>query len=302
MNTPPPNTPPSNTPPSRQKFGDLLREYRLTSGLTSEKLAKWARTTADALARLESGMKIQVDADEIVRLADFLGLDGQERANFFAAAPLPASAPAASALAPRGLPSILVFLIADVRGYTRFTVEHGDEAAARLTTRFATLVREVVTLRQGHLIELRGDEALATFHSVRQALQAAIEMQDHFAQASKADAKMPLPVGIGLDAGEAVPTSDGYRGAALNQAARLCSLAKAGETLVSEIVTHLARKVDGLAYYPWGTAELKGFDEPVRIISVRRVSPAEQQAPRVIRPAPPTVTLPPDAPATDDEA
>ena len=32
---------------------------------------------------------------------------------------------------------IKTFLIADVRGYTRFTSERGDEAAARLATRFA---------------------------------------------------------------------------------------------------------------------------------------------------------------------
>ncbi|HLV99033.1 MAG TPA: helix-turn-helix domain-containing protein [Ktedonobacterales bacterium] len=294
-----------STPP-KQNFGELLRQYRQTSGLTSEKLAKWAKTTVDALSRLESGGKIQVNLDEIERLADFLGLDGQERASFFAAAPLIPSA-AATTVPPKGVlskgaPAILVFLIADVRGYTRFTLEHGDEAAAKLAQRFAMLVREVVTLRGGRLIELRGDEALACFHSVRQALHAAVEMQDHFMQATKADMTYPLPVGIGLDAGEAVPVESGYRGAALNQAARLCSLAKAGETLVSEIVTHLARKVDGLAYYPWGSAELKGFDEPVRIISVRRTAPnGQQQERRVIRPVPPTVALQPEPPEDDEE-
>lgn len=264
-----------NTLP-KQSFGNLLRQYRLTSGLTPEKLAKWARTTADALARLEAGVHIPTTPEELERLANFLGLEDQERANFFAAAPLPASASAGYASIAKGLPDILVFLIADVRGYTRFTLEHGDEAAARLTTRFATLVREAVIIWHGYLIELRGDEALACFSSVRQALQAAVEMQEHFIQATKENLKLPLPVGIGLDAGEAVPVEAGYRGAALNQAARLCSLAGAGEILVSEIVTHLARKVDSLAYHPWGTAELKGFDEPVRIISVRRAGTGDQ--------------------------
>ena len=36
---------------------------------------------------------------------------------------------------------IRTFLIADVRGYTRFTLEHGDEAAARLASRFAAIAR-----------------------------------------------------------------------------------------------------------------------------------------------------------------
>jgi class 3 adenylate cyclase len=214
------------------------------------------------------------------RLANFLGLDDQERANFFAAAPLGSSASGEHAPPAQGLPDILVFLIADVRGYTRFTLDNGDEAAARLTTRFATLVREAVTIWHGHLIELRGDEALACFSSVRQALQAAVTMQDHFIQATKENLKLPLPVGIGLDAGEAVPVEGGYRGVALNLAARLCSVAGAGEILVSEIVTHLARRVDGLAYHPWGTAELKGFTEPVRILSVHRARSGEQAAPQ----------------------
>ncbi|HEX6506609.1 MAG TPA: hypothetical protein VF221_03165, partial [Chloroflexota bacterium] len=56
---------------------------------------------------------------------------------------------------------IRTFLIADVRGYTRFTLEQGDAAAARLTARFAVLTREVVGARGGQVIELRGDEALA---------------------------------------------------------------------------------------------------------------------------------------------
>jgi class 3 adenylate cyclase len=260
--------------PSKPNFGELLRQYRLTSGLTPEKLAKLAKTTVDALSRLESGVQIQAPPEAIERLADFLGLDGEERANFFNAAPLPKSATTGHTPVAKGLPAIQVFLIADVRGYTHFTLERGDEAAARLTRRFAMLVREVVTLRHGHLIELRGDEALACFSSVRQALQAAVEMQEHFFQATKADYTLPLPVGIGLDAGEAVPTDDGYRGAALNLAARLCSLAGPGEVLVSEVVTHLARKVEGLVYRPWGMAPLKGFDEPVRVIAVQRAAPA----------------------------
>ncbi len=60
---------------------------------------------------------------------------------------------------------IKTFLIADVRGYTRFTHERGDEAAARLATRFAELAREAIEAVGGTLVELRGDEALAVFDS-----------------------------------------------------------------------------------------------------------------------------------------
>lgn len=155
------------------------------------------------------------------------------------------------------------FLIADIRGYTTYTSERGDEAGAALAARFAELVAEVVTARDGLLIELRGDEALVMFVSARKALRAAIDMQARFAQA-----ELPRGVGIGLDAGEAIPVGDGYRGTALNLAARLCAEAGPGETLASETVIHLAAKLDGIAYVDARALKLKGYADSVRVVDV----------------------------------
>ncbi|HLW00331.1 MAG TPA: AAA family ATPase [Ktedonobacterales bacterium] len=168
--------------------------------------------------------------------------------------------------------TIQTFLIADLRGYTRFTLEHGDEAAAHLAMTFATLARATVQARGGQVVELRGDEVLAVFPSTRQALWAAIELEAGVAAARQTDPSFP-PVGIGLDAGEAVPVEEGYRGAALNLAARLCSLAGPGEVLASETVIHLARKVHKLVYIERGAVQLKGFADPVRVVQVRAERP-----------------------------
>jgi YVTN family beta-propeller protein len=154
-------------------------------------------------------------------------------------------------------------LIADVRGYTRFTQEYGDEAAAGLASSFADIVGRVVAEYDGDLIELRGDEALVVFASARQALRAAVEVQ------RRCRIELPLGVGIGLDAGEAVPLpGGGYRGGALNLAARLCSIAAPGQVLASEGVAHLARKVDGLQYRPRKAERLKGIAERVKVNEV----------------------------------
>jgi class 3 adenylate cyclase/tetratricopeptide (TPR) repeat protein len=161
---------------------------------------------------------------------------------------------------------VRTFLIADVRGYTRFTLDYGDEAAARLAQSFAQLTEAVVTQRDGRVIELRGDEALAVFSSARQALRAAVELQTRFAQ--EANDVLPLRVGIGLDAGEAIPVEGGYRGAALNLAARLCTLAGPGEVLASDTVANLARKIEGVEYAERGLMELKGFADRVRVMQV----------------------------------
>ena len=167
-----------------------------------------------------------------------------------------------------GTTEIRTFLIADVRGYTRYTQERGDEAAARLAARFAEVVAEVVAGRDGRVVELRGDEALCVFGSPRGALRAAVDLQRRCADELRADPSVPLRVGVGIDAGEAVAVAGGYRGGALNLAARLCSIAGPGEVLVSEGVVHLARHVDEMSYVDRGRVKLKGMDEPVHVMEL----------------------------------
>jgi ABC-type transport system substrate-binding protein/class 3 adenylate cyclase len=163
---------------------------------------------------------------------------------------------------------IQTFLIADVRGYTLFTQQRGDEAAAKLAAKFARIAREIVLARGGRVVELRGDEALAVFSSARQAVAAAVDLQERLVDETIDDPALPLPVGIGLDAGEAVPVEEGYRGGALNLAARLCGQAGPGEILASRGVTHLARRVDGVRYVDRGKVHLKNLPEPVEMVRI----------------------------------
>ena len=58
-----------------------------------------------------------------------------------------------------------------MRGYTRFTQEHGDEAASARAGRFADFVRATVPENEGERLELRRDEALSAFRWARQALR-----------------------------------------------------------------------------------------------------------------------------------
>ena len=138
----------------------------------------------------------------------------------------PATPPALSA-------AIHAFLIADIRGYTAFTQRFGDNAAAQLSTRFADIARNVLERWDGRLVEVRGDEVLGVFASARQAVLAAGELHARYEEERLQHPDMPIGIGVGLDLGEAVPVGDGFRGAALNRSARLCSLAGPGETLVS---------------------------------------------------------------------
>jgi ABC-type transport system substrate-binding protein/streptogramin lyase len=94
-------------------------------------------------------------------------------------------------------------------------------------------------------------------------------LQRRFAEELRQNPTLPLRVGAGIDAGEAVAVEGGYRGGALNLAARLCSLAKAGEVLVGEGAVLLARRVPEVEYLPRGKVTLKGFSEPVRYYQAR---------------------------------
>lgn len=187
-----------------------------------------------------------------------------------------------------GETGVRTFLIADVRGYTSYTLEHGDEAAARLAERFAQVAEEIVSGYGGEVAELRGDEALGVFRSPRAALRAAVDLQVRLDREREVSA-LPLHVGIGIDAGEAVPVRGGYRGSALNLAARLCSIAGPGEVFASEGVIHLARRVDGLAFVDRGEVRLKGLGAPIRVMQIA----AEGALPGEITPLQPILVTQP---------
>src|SRR5439155_18936879 len=99
---------------------------------------------------------------------------------------------------------------------------------------------------------------LCVFGSARQALRAAVALQRRFREQVDGEWVLPLGVGIGLDAGEAVPTEGGYRGRALNFAARLCAAARGGEVLASDGLAHLAHPVEGVRFGQPRRLRLKG--------------------------------------------
>jgi class 3 adenylate cyclase len=240
-------------------------------------LAERAGLSIRAVRDIEAGGNHQPRRDTVDRLLAALDVPVGEQADFREAAgrlePAYAAARDGGDTSTAGAAKVLTILIADLRGYTAYTVEHGDEAGARLAERFAASTRAMVERYEGTLQELRGDEALCVFSSSRQALRAALALQERYRE-DKTDGGLPLGAGIGLDAGEAVPVGDGYRGTALNLAARLCALAGPGEVLASEAVAHLARALDGVRYDERGAVNLNGLGEPVRVIEILRDEPS----------------------------
>jgi class 3 adenylate cyclase len=209
----------------------------------------------------------------------------------------PASGSGAEAIATDDTrPVELAFFIADIRGYTRFTREQGDAEAARLAKKFAGLARDSVAARSGRVIELRGDEALAVFESPAQALRAAAELQAVCADETAADPTLPLLVGVGIDVGEAMPVEGGFRGAALNTAARLCSNAAAGQVLLTSRIAERAGEIPGVRYAAVGSVELKGFEAPVPLIEMVAETRPRRDVATPASVVPPPIELEPDSP------
>ena len=84
------------------KFGALLREKRVAAELTQEELADAARVSVRSVSDLERGVAQFPRKGTARLLADALGLDGDERAEFMGAArsPLPAAVTRPPAAAP----------------------------------------------------------------------------------------------------------------------------------------------------------------------------------------------------------
>src|SRR5262249_60441909 len=73
-------------PPSDVAFGNLLRQLRKAAGLTQAELAERAGISVRGLNDLERGARLTPRRETVARLGGALGLAGDERAAFVAAA------------------------------------------------------------------------------------------------------------------------------------------------------------------------------------------------------------------------
>jgi class 3 adenylate cyclase len=178
------------------------------------------------------------------------------------------------------------FLFADLRGYTRYTEDHGDAAAAALVGRYRTLVRGEIAAFHGAEIRTEGDSFYVVFGSVSEAVQAGLAIRDAASAASHADLA-PIHVGIGIHAGEATDGEHGIVSSAVNIAARVCAVAAPGEVLVTDTVRALTRTFLTISFKPRGRHRLKGIAEPIALFHVEATDPnATRTSPlRGIRPA-----------------
>lgn len=161
------------------------------------------------------------------------------------------------------------FLFADLRGYTAFVEAHGDTAAAALLSEYRDLVRETVARFAGAEIKTEGDSFYVAFDAASGAVECGLALVDAAAAASRDHPERPIRVGVGIHAGETIEMDGGYVGSAVNVAARVCSVARAGEVAISETVQGLVRTGLPVHFVLRGTPKLKGIEQPIAIYAVK---------------------------------
>jgi adenylate cyclase len=162
----------------------------------------------------------------------------------------------------RRLPAVC-FL--DITGYTRLTEERGDEAAADLAARLATLVRRSSQEHGGQPVKWLGDGVMFYFPDPAPSVLAALDMVEGVAHHD-----LP-PAHVGIHAGPVVFQEGDYFGRTVNIAARIAEYARSGEVLVSQAVVEAAPGVP-VTFTDVGPVELKGVSGTLRLHTARRAA------------------------------
>ena len=162
------------------------------------------------------------------------------------------------------------FLFSDMRGFTAFAERYGNTAAAAKVSRFLEIARRAIARHEGAEIKTEGDAIHAVFPSASSAVLCGLEIVEAAAELNAQEPDRPLGMGVGIHAGEAVETAEGYIGRAVNIAARLCAVARPGEVLVSSTVKGITQASIPVGFIPQGRRRLKGIQDPILVYAVTR--------------------------------
>ena len=156
----------------------------------------------------------------------------------------------------------LAILFSDIRDFTAFTAERGDDVAYQVARTFLGLVEAHVLADDGTVVKTYGDGVMTAFNDCPSALSAAVAMQRALSNHNRAYPDDPIAAGIGIAWGEPIREDDDLFGHAVNLAKRLADFAKGGQIVVSDDVRQAAGAVDSLHYVDLGRPDLKGVGKP----------------------------------------
>src|SRR5215204_5461203 len=161
---------------------------------------------------------------------------------------------------------LAAILNADVKGYSRLM---GDDEVAtiRTLTTYREVITTLITQHRGRVVDTPGDNLLAEFVSVVDAVQGAVEIQREL-KARNADLPAPrwMEFRIGINLGDVIVEGERIYGDGVNIAARLEGLADAGGICIAgnvhdQVETKLGSL--GVGYEFLGEQTVKNIARPV---------------------------------------
>ena len=157
---------------------------------------------------------------------------------------------------------------ADVVGYSRL-MEDNEEATIRTLNTYRNSMSILIEQHRGRVVDTTGDNLMAEFSSVVDAVKCAVEIQRGLAERN-ADLpeKRRMLFRIGVNLGDVVVEADRIYGDGVNIAARLEGLAEAGGICISRTAyDHVKKKLE-LGYEYLGENSVKNISEPVHVYKV----------------------------------
>jgi adenylate cyclase len=164
---------------------------------------------------------------------------------------------------------LAAILSADVMGYSRLMGED-EEATIHTVTAYREVFAALIHRYRGRVVDSPGDNLLAEFPSVTDAVQCAVTIQRELNTRNTAlPVQRRMRFRIGINLGDVVPDGERIYGDGVNIAARLESLAEGGGICISgtvydQIVTKLSLRYEFL-----GEQTVKNITRPVRVYRVR---------------------------------
>lgn len=162
----------------------------------------------------------------------------------------------------------VTIFFSDIRGFTDYTEQSGDEAAYRILREHNAIVRKQLEAFGGVVVKTQGDSFMVAFTTARGAILCAVAIQKSIAESDQNQAGPRIAVGVGINTGEPIQEGGDYFGSMVNLASRICAAAGPGQILIAETTRDVAGRIEAVDYVDRGLHELKGFPEAKRLCEV----------------------------------
>ncbi|MBS3918380.1 MAG: adenylate/guanylate cyclase domain-containing protein [Deltaproteobacteria bacterium] len=164
---------------------------------------------------------------------------------------------------------LTVILSADVKGYSRLMSEDEVETIHTLNI-YKEVMTNLIQQHHGRVVDSPGDNLLAEFASVVDAVQCAVEIQKELKVRNDElleNRRMEFRIRVNL--GDVIEEENKLYGEGVNIAARLESLSESGGICISGTAyDHVENKLS-LGYQYLGEQTVKNIAKPVRVYRVR---------------------------------